>query len=546
MSSNPSDNNNISSALAIIEAFGGIRPMANKMNVAVTTVQGWKQRQSIPGNRRDDILAAAQAHNIDLGSLLDASFDDLQEKGVHEEVEANTVVREKTVAPKATKSSAHEFETDEQRAYSQIRMHSAQSGQNAKTTLVIAGVLIIAAAAIGAVFAIAPKVNKLDDQQQRIAELEQQVEQMQQKVSEKQSSSLIPDDYKSQLSSLQNRVGQLAEQAQSYSSVLQGIQADLQSGNMQQRLAKVEQHLQTAVAQAKSMGLQDMMTRVQMMQTSPEGVMQLDGVMQQLASAVSLPEGAGEQDLEKVLGQLKESDPLIAETFKDVAPEDMKAAVMLIGMAQMRDSLARDHASFDQDLMILKSTLAKDDPELSAAIDRLAPKAKAGVLTPQGLSTEFRSLTGEIVAASLSGENVSIEEKAMARFGNLVTVEKDGEQISGTDTQIKVAQAQKLLDEGDVEGAIALLQQLEGPAAQKTQPFIDQAQATMMARQVQQMLGQNLLIKLKGQIQSMGRTSGMNGGYMATGGSMNSLMNEFKTLVPNGMPNGIPTGGQGQ
>lgn len=544
MTSNQPDTN-INTAVEIIERFGGIRPMANKMGVAVTTVQGWKQRQSIPGNRREDIIAAAKVHQIDLGDLLDGE----SVVAVESKDSENFVVREKEIPARSTASSkppVHDFETDESsRARSQIMKQS--SGQSTKTTLIISAVLIFSAAAIGSVFAIAPKVNKLADQQERITELEQQVADMKETTQQEQTS-LIPAEYQAQLSALQNKVGELTEQAKSYKDVIDALQADLQSGNMQQRLAKIEQHMQTMVAQAKSMGLQDLMLRFENLQNSPEGSAQIEAIIGQLASAVSLPEGAGEADIESVLTNLKENDPAIAATFKDVAPEDMKAAVMLVGMAQLRDSLARDNESFDQDLTILKATLAKDDPDLAAAIDRLAPKAKSGVLTPEGLSTEFRSMTGEIVAASLSGQDVSIEEKALARFGNLVTVEKDGQRISGTDTQIKVAEAQKLLDQGDVEAAIAILQGIEGPAAEKTQPFIDQAQATIMARQVQQMLGQNMLLKLKTQIQSMGRKSGGAGGaYMATGGGLNSMMNEFKSFVPKSvqqqMPQQLPNGG---
>ncbi|MDH3232075.1 MAG: mitofilin family membrane protein [Alphaproteobacteria bacterium] len=48
----------------IIARFGGIRPMAAKLGVAVTTVQGWKERGTIPLPRHAQILAAAEAENI--------------------------------------------------------------------------------------------------------------------------------------------------------------------------------------------------------------------------------------------------------------------------------------------------------------------------------------------------------------------------------------------------------------------------------------------------------------------------------------------------
>jgi hypothetical protein len=50
----------------LIERFGGIRPMAAKLQIPVTTVQGWKKRGAIPASRHSDILAAAETHNITL------------------------------------------------------------------------------------------------------------------------------------------------------------------------------------------------------------------------------------------------------------------------------------------------------------------------------------------------------------------------------------------------------------------------------------------------------------------------------------------------
>ncbi|MCY3828484.1 MAG: hypothetical protein OXF89_05065 [Rhodospirillaceae bacterium] len=55
-------------AARIIEAFGGIRPMAKKLGLAVTTVQGWKERNAIPIRRLDEIRAAAVREGIDLAA----------------------------------------------------------------------------------------------------------------------------------------------------------------------------------------------------------------------------------------------------------------------------------------------------------------------------------------------------------------------------------------------------------------------------------------------------------------------------------------------
>lgn len=70
---NDQEDTKLQDCTAVIEAFGGIRPMAHKLGVPVSTVQGWKQRDAIPENRVDDILAAAEAHNVDLAGIV-ASF----------------------------------------------------------------------------------------------------------------------------------------------------------------------------------------------------------------------------------------------------------------------------------------------------------------------------------------------------------------------------------------------------------------------------------------------------------------------------------------
>lgn len=65
-------------AQAVIAAFGGIRPTAHKLGVAVSTVQGWKERGTIPRSRHAEILVAAQTHEIDLDPDLLAASDQTQ------------------------------------------------------------------------------------------------------------------------------------------------------------------------------------------------------------------------------------------------------------------------------------------------------------------------------------------------------------------------------------------------------------------------------------------------------------------------------------
>ena len=63
-------------AEAVVERFGGIRPMAAKLGVPVTTVQGWKGRNQIPAGRFVTIRAAANEHGVDLAAAADDVRDD--------------------------------------------------------------------------------------------------------------------------------------------------------------------------------------------------------------------------------------------------------------------------------------------------------------------------------------------------------------------------------------------------------------------------------------------------------------------------------------
>jgi predicted nuclease with TOPRIM domain len=64
----------------VIQAFGGIRPMASKLGVPVSTVQGWKARGAIPEARHGDIQAAARKHKVKLDAdLLKATGEETGE-----------------------------------------------------------------------------------------------------------------------------------------------------------------------------------------------------------------------------------------------------------------------------------------------------------------------------------------------------------------------------------------------------------------------------------------------------------------------------------
>jgi hypothetical protein len=361
----------------------------------------------------------------------------------------------------------------------------------------------------------------------------------------------LPPEYQEKMTDLTSQIESVKEKADSVSKIAQ----DLQTGTVTEKVAKLEQHVETLTGGSitsltgGSFNLSAFFNQIESLQKTQNGsevMTQLSGLLNQM-----MAQTAQGQDPSQILQQAQATTPEAAQIAQTIRAEDMQAAALLVGFSGLRQSLARDNASFAEDLALLEKTLGASNPDLQAAIQRLAPQAQYGVLTPQGLSSELRNLSGEIVSASLTGQDISIEEKAKAKFGEILQVEKNGQQISGTDSQIAVAQAQKLLKRGDVQGAMTTLQTLQGaqpPQSLQAQalndlltPFLQKAEATMLAGQVQQMAGQDVLKSLQTLITPQALASGAlpvdveqlkNKIGQFQPQDIQNLMQQIQTLVP--------------
>lgn len=483
---NTEDQNAIEPAEAVIERFGGIRPMASKMSVPVTTVQGWKKRNVIPGNRRDDVVRAAARNNIDLRDILDkAVANDVRLESVMEAARAV----DPRYAPSAPASSAADVEA----LLAKIKQsESLAVKKSAAITVAVVSAVAIAAAVLlgpGMRGAYEPPDAASSAEVQALREDVERIDADVSSVKEEHFSlkSLIPenmgqtiDELKGSVSQLGTQVGALSETAKTAAT---GIASDVMgphAGDLAQRMSALQTHAQAA---ARGISLSDLLARLGQLKQTPEGEQKIGQSSDQLAEILKGLNGDTTQ-LEPQLqaAQAQPGTPL-GDTLAGVPPTDLKAAAMLLALTQFRSSLHRS-GPFEDDLATMRQMVGQDDPALQAAIDRLAPQASKGVLSPEGLSNQLKGLTGDIVVSSIKGEDVSIREKAAARMNEVFQVQKDGKLVTGTDTQARVARAQKLLDEGKIDEAVAELQSLQGPALQTAQPLIDQALMTSLAQQV--------------------------------------------------------------
>lgn len=505
-----SKNQPITDAEEIIERFGGIRPMAKKINVAVTTVQGWKKRNVIPAARRSEIVQAAEKHNVDISDILSGAGpanENLQKTQAQEtpvqETPSRSVpqtesekMKQKTDAPAPSGKKDEKQTAQSMPAVSDLERKLAETEKKAMTkSVIVSAVLIIMTAALAAVLFWPAGGPRPENSAVKLGELESEVDQLQSEidaVKQEQSflSGMVPENLAQRLEELRMKVQQVGESASVAVDRAQDFSNDVlaeNAGSLEQRIAALEKHM---VSLSQSPQVTALVERFQEFRNSEAGRELLGQSVYELNALLDSGAPEDEGQISATLDAARQRSIALGQAFENVPGQDLKAAALLLGMTQFRSSLNRDNQPFEEDMVLLKKLVGNDNPELLGALERLAPYAEEGVLTPGGLTNEFKSLTGEIVVSSLKGEDVSFTEKMTARFNELFQIEKEGELMTGTDTQAKVNRAQNLLEDGQLEAAIAEVQSLDGPAAVAAGPWLKKAQATLNAQNIKGLINQ--------------------------------------------------------
>lgn len=491
----------VDNASEVIERFGGIRPMSSKTDIPVTTIQGWKKRNSIPAARVEEIMQAAQSHNVDLSGLIEKGSANQNDKpeAVEEDIVLNEVVLTKAASP-SQEVKSNVYNSDNLSA----QLSQMEAKVVKKSVLISSGFFVVILLAIAAlVWPRAQDVNNtLENNSRQIAALEGQVGNSDSGISAKVSD-FIPESWQNQIDGWMGQAEQIKsdaiaakDQAQAALKKVEEISNDVlgaNAGTLDQRVQKLGGHYNEVMATPQ---MAYFMEQIDSIGASVPGREVLSGAQGELSSLLSTFSGTPEQ-MNAYLDKARQQSASLGQAFDGVPADDMKAAALLFAFNQMRAALNREGQPFDEDLQLLKNFIGDENTALHAAIDRLAPRAQDGVLSVQGLTNEFRDVAGDAVVASLQGEDVSVQEKAKARFNELFSVERDGELVTGTDTQAKLKEVMNLLDEGNLDKAIAKADALQGPEAEAVQPWIEKAKSTKAAEDVKDILGYNIDLRTK-------------------------------------------------
>ncbi len=491
----------IKNAAEIIEKFGGIRPMASKTNVAVTTIQGWKKRDTIPGTRRTVILEAAANYNIDLSEFLDeapslSSADGnatIETPGELENVIEipQTIIEDQQDRPENTQTyrpqnrppaetEKREAEAEEvARPYTELHVPASESKSFGAGAMIAALIAFVILAAVIATFL--PDFNHRGED---IASLED--------TEQKQTAfkGLVPENWVEQLSELKEQaqnakeaVGEtMTQMGTTVANVQQAGKELMQDGNIEERVVQLQSYVSEI---ADGSGVYGLLSRFEGMEQSVAGQQTLDNSVFEISNLLSGVSANNDGQINNLLAAARSQSDSLNQTLGSVPKNELKAATMLLAMTQVRSALNRDEKAFDNDLNLLMNMVGEDNTDLLTALEKLAPHSKSGILSANGLQKEFRTLAGDVVAASLSGEDVSFGEKASARFNDILEIEKDGELVTGTDTQAKVKKAEQMMQYGNIEEALAFLRKhLNDKELAPLKPWINKVEAFLNSRKV--------------------------------------------------------------
>ena len=547
----------IKNAEKIIERFGGIRPMASKIGVPVTTVQGWKKRDAIPENRIDEIIAVANQNGIDLTDLVvravqqqeaedapeqlalevvegekedqteepdpvseAADFEDQgEESGDEEDSFAGSSGAEKAEEPsKPVSVSSDEGKTGgavtpldpfarDQGRSKQTHKPPRPAGQvpssrrvpesekHAIQTSSLISIILILLVAMASASYLWPMLR---EHSERISVVEKDVENLQGTVESVQREqedvkSLIPTDWKQELASLQQQTKEAADMVKHSIKDVEKIPGEVMRGDVMaipKRLKKFDQYVNDMTAQSPF--AQGFVDTIDSLLDEDKGRKNINLATQSLVSAFNSLGEETSKDATDVMEEVRNTDPAAAEIFKHVPKEDLKGAGLMLSLTQLRQALSEDDQPFASQLALLNSLLGDQDPALRHSMENIQDQAKEGVSTVPSLGRELDGLEEEVVQASLQEDDVTLGDQAAAQFNNLIKVEKDGELLTGTPTQAKLNKAKKLISQGNIKGAKAIIDTLPEKDKLPLKGWLKKAESTIQVQEFENELDQSL------------------------------------------------------
>ena len=155
------------------------------------------------------------------------------------------------------------------------------------------------------------------------------------------------------------------------------------------------------------------------------------------------------------------------------------AAAAMLAVAQLRAALGGS-GTFDAELAAVRATIDGGEP-VAAALEALAPYAAAGIPTTAMLRARFTGLADDVVRAGYAPPQGTWVARTMARLAKLVTVRRTGDDVMGATPEAIAARSEARLAAGDLAGAVAEAEALDGAPLAVVAQWLDRARARLAA-----------------------------------------------------------------
>ncbi|MDJ0611563.1 MAG: hypothetical protein QNJ67_21495 [Kiloniellales bacterium] len=473
----------INDAQAAIAAFGGIRPMAAKLRVAVSTVQGWKERDAIPASRHAEIRTAAAELGLDLDKPAPSEAAAEAESGATPDLPALPAAspagtaRERLrtspakppgeAAPKAQGPQGPQEKKPERPAASPLPA-SGPKPPPSSTPEPARGPGWIVAFLLGAVAVSLGFGGAVMSRGQWLPILDPPV-----------AGGPVVDD--AAVAALSQRLDRFNSTLDTQGANLRSLQERFEAqppaagGSADTEAVVASLRAEFEEVASRESGLETRIAALEERREAGAGAREAVNALDAEVSAELEDLDARAAVLEARLSDLDRLG-MTVEALSEQTPAAARDVAIMLSLVQLRDSFSRG-AAYGEELAGLRQAIG-DDAEMLGLLGPLEAHAGSGLPTPAALAEAFGPVARAVVAAGPGGDEEGLLAGAWRSLSGVVTVRPVGE-VEGEGPGAVVARAEARLRDGDLAGALAQLSALEGAAAEAAAAWKEQAEARL-------------------------------------------------------------------
>lgn len=464
----------------IIDYFGGIRPMAQKMDISHTTVQGWAKRKTIPSQRYDAVESAALHYNLG-GKIIPLLNMMRQEMSSAEKMEAEsgTITGYSTREEKETVSGSAGEGHFAPRPLPQYSF-TPEKRINVAGAFMVSVVSISLTLGILAILFFAPDILPQREENPVADYYAEQNMAMTQQL----------DQYKSTIDAMADRMFELATTTRAMQEELMGLRQEADTNTEQAlKMADMEQTLQS---------LQESNNQLRTMVNQAEQVYGGD-TTGALADIRQMVDSVGDK-LDTMQNDISSGEEIgymsvpynepgqvrVGESAVETVVDADKVALQEEAMASLVESTGgiaaaiENGGSFSNELQIL-SVLMGNNPQIADGITQLKPFAETGVPQSSEIAKTLDLLSGDILSASSEYKDMSATEKAKLELNKLISIHKKDALPNGNNTADILKRAKFYLSNNQLQAAQDELEKLDPDAAQVAVPVTEKLAVTQVA-----------------------------------------------------------------